>query len=146
MTRPKETTVPLTPAQLANLVTEHRLPFILGASEWRSGFGRTFDGDPESPRSEAYDLGRTIGEALDLPAPVEPEFGFDYGGNMGNRYLTDADVTVDGFIIGTITVDHDGLIEWHAWSRMEDPDGVAYAPPAPLGNLTTLRAHYAAEG
>ena len=38
--------------------------FAMGARESSSGFGVTFDDDPESPRSVMYDLGRTFGELL----------------------------------------------------------------------------------
>lgn len=38
--------------------------FLLGFEESASGFGRTYDDDPESPRSVAYDRGRTFGESV----------------------------------------------------------------------------------
>lgn len=34
----------------------------LGVAEAHSAFGMTYDDDPESPRSRAYDLGRNYGE------------------------------------------------------------------------------------
>lgn len=36
--------------------------FLLGVAEAGGGVGMTYDGDANSPRSVAYDLGRTIGE------------------------------------------------------------------------------------
>lgn len=43
---------------------ELREAFSLGLEEAGSAFGMTYDGDPESPRSVAYDSGRNVGEAL----------------------------------------------------------------------------------
>lgn len=40
--------------------------FILGAYEFRDSCGLTFDGDPESPRSRAYDRGRDAMHRLTL--------------------------------------------------------------------------------
>lgn len=39
-------------------------PYFLGVKEARSGFGLTYDGDPESARSRAYDHGRNLGELI----------------------------------------------------------------------------------
>lgn len=36
--------------------------FHLGFTESDGDVGMTYDGDPESPRSQAYDMGRTVGE------------------------------------------------------------------------------------
>lgn len=38
--------------------------FLLGVVEARSSFGMTFDDDPWSPRSRAYDRGRALGARL----------------------------------------------------------------------------------
>lgn len=38
--------------------------FLLGWREWRGDVGMTYDGSPESPRSRAYDRGRSFGEWL----------------------------------------------------------------------------------
>jgi hypothetical protein len=38
--------------------------FALGFLEGRNGGGITYDNDPESPRSQAYDWGRNAREAL----------------------------------------------------------------------------------
>lgn len=35
--------------------------FFLGMQECRSDCGMTYDDDPESPRSRAYDRGRALG-------------------------------------------------------------------------------------
>jgi len=48
-------------------ITHYRNEFVLGLMEWRSGVGMTFGDDPESGASMAYDLGRSLGEALSLP-------------------------------------------------------------------------------
>lgn len=39
-------------------------PFILGAREANGSVGMTYDDDPESPRSRAYDRGRNLGEVI----------------------------------------------------------------------------------
>ena len=39
-------------------------PFILGAREAGGGVGMTYDDDPESPRSRAYDEGRNLGQTV----------------------------------------------------------------------------------
>lgn len=38
----------------------HLPEFLLGFREGKGTIGMTYDDDPESPRSRAYDLGRTI--------------------------------------------------------------------------------------
>ena len=38
--------------------------FLLGLREHADSFGMTYDDDAESPRSVAYDRGRTFGEWL----------------------------------------------------------------------------------
>lgn len=38
--------------------------FFLGLRECRGNFGMTYDNDPESPRSRAYDRGRYLGHWL----------------------------------------------------------------------------------
>jgi hypothetical protein len=38
--------------------------FLLGVLECRDDSGMTYDNDPWSPRSVAYDRGRTLGERL----------------------------------------------------------------------------------
>ena len=39
-------------------------PFALGVSEAGLSTGITYDDDPESPRSRAYDRGRNLGDLL----------------------------------------------------------------------------------
>ena len=39
-------------------------PFILGFRESAGGMGMTYDDDPDSPRSVAYDTGRGIGQRI----------------------------------------------------------------------------------
>lgn len=39
---------------------------LLGAREFRSSCGMTYDNDPTSPRSEAYDSGRELAHAVTL--------------------------------------------------------------------------------
>ena len=56
----------LTAPRICELITAHRMEFMLGLLEWNLGVGTTYDDDPESNRSQAYDLGRTLGEALSL--------------------------------------------------------------------------------
>lgn len=38
--------------------------FVLGFRECAEAWGMTYDDDPDSPRSRAYDHGRTWGERL----------------------------------------------------------------------------------
>lgn len=38
--------------------------FLLGLLESRGDVGLTFDGSPDSPRSRAYDRGRSLGQWL----------------------------------------------------------------------------------
>ena len=42
----------------------HPLVFLMGLREATGDFGMTYDDDPESPRSVAYDMGRNLGEWL----------------------------------------------------------------------------------
>lgn len=42
----------------------HPRIYRLGISEAHSSLGMTYDDDPESPRSVAYDLGRNRGENI----------------------------------------------------------------------------------
>lgn len=46
-----------------NLIIQFPVEFALGFEEAGQSFGMTFDDDPDSDRSAAYDLGRTLGEA-----------------------------------------------------------------------------------
>lgn len=57
----------LTAPSIHQLITANSNEFILGLLEWNHGVGATYDDDPESDRSMAYDLGRTLAEALSLP-------------------------------------------------------------------------------
>lgn len=57
----------LTAPRIHELITAHHMEFMLGLLEWNLGIGMTYDDDPESNRSQAYDLGRTLGGALSLP-------------------------------------------------------------------------------
>ena len=47
---------------ILQLIVAHPEEFVLGYQETDSGFGMTYDDDPESPRSQAYDIGLTLGE------------------------------------------------------------------------------------
>lgn len=57
----------LTPTSIHDMISHYRYEFVLGLMEWGSGVGMTFGDDPESEASTAYDLGRSLGEALNLP-------------------------------------------------------------------------------
>lgn len=46
------------------VILSHPEEFKLGITEAHLSTGVTYDGDPESPRSIAYDLGRVMGEAV----------------------------------------------------------------------------------
>ena len=37
---------------------------LVGAREFKSGIGMTYDNDPTSPRSEAYDSGRELAHII----------------------------------------------------------------------------------
>jgi hypothetical protein len=43
------------------MITTYIRIFLLGLWECRGDFGLTFDDDPESPKSRAYDRGRNLG-------------------------------------------------------------------------------------
>ena len=47
-------------AFLARNVARHPRIAALGAREYTDSTGRTYDGDPDSPRSRAYDSGREL--------------------------------------------------------------------------------------
>jgi len=49
--------------EILRLIFEYPHNFALGVEEAGASFGQTFDDDPESDASLAYDLGRTLGEA-----------------------------------------------------------------------------------
>lgn len=51
---------------VVGIITSHPNEFTLGVLEWAHSTGVTYDNNPESDRSQAYDLGRTLGEALNL--------------------------------------------------------------------------------
>lgn len=44
----------------------HPFVFALGAREFLSSFGMTYDNDPESPRSRSYDRGRDLMHRITL--------------------------------------------------------------------------------
>lgn len=48
----------------AEAVQQFPVEFLLGLTEGLGDVGRTYDGDPESLRSVAYDTGRTTAEQL----------------------------------------------------------------------------------
>ena len=59
----------------AYLRRRYRQEYALGRAEWADNVGMTYDDDPNSPRSRAYDIGRTDGEdaARDNLTPAEQE-------------------------------------------------------------------------
>lgn len=48
------------------IIARHPNEFMLGFVEGLGACGTTYDDDPYSPRSQAYDLGRTLGELYDV--------------------------------------------------------------------------------
>lgn len=48
-----------------SVIRDHPEEFKLGITEANLSTGVTYDGDPESPRSIAYDLGRVLGESVE---------------------------------------------------------------------------------
>lgn len=56
-------TLLLDPPNRALDILRHPDAFVLGLAESAGDVGVTYDDDPESPRSVAYDLGRGLGKA-----------------------------------------------------------------------------------
>lgn len=50
-----------------HVIHDNPVEFQLGVTESFLATGVTYDGDPWSPRSIAYDYGRTLGEAIYAP-------------------------------------------------------------------------------
>lgn len=56
----------MTPETIIHLITTYKSEFRLGLLEWDSSIGMTYDDNPKSEKSQAYDLGRTLGEAMNV--------------------------------------------------------------------------------
>ena len=74
-----------------NVIKDHPEEFKLGITEAYLSTGVTYDGDPESPRSIAYDLGRVMGEAVggldDSNHPLWSDAAYcDHGPTMYESY------------------------------------------------------------
>lgn len=68
-----------------SVIHDNAEEFKLGFSEVGLATGVTYDGDPDSPRSIAYDLGRTLGDQL-----FDSNDSFcDHGPTMYESYCPD---------------------------------------------------------
>ena len=56
----------MTGTEAANIIWAHPLEFAWGFDEGDEAMGVTFDNDPESPRSVAYDLGRSLRKGMQV--------------------------------------------------------------------------------
>jgi hypothetical protein len=56
---------------VVRLIVMHPAEFALGYDEGLDSMGMTYDDDPGSDRSVAYDLGRSLRESCDPYAPSE---------------------------------------------------------------------------
>lgn len=57
----------MTTTEIASIIEAHLPEFLLGVVEANDSVGMTYDDDPDSPRSAAYDMGRTLGEHYTNP-------------------------------------------------------------------------------
>lgn len=62
--RKAKDTMPISGDRVEELIHRYSEEFLLGYSEARGEMGMTYDDDPWSDRSMAYDLGRTLGRGL----------------------------------------------------------------------------------
>lgn len=62
--RKAKDTMPIPGDEVEALIHRYSEEFLLGYAEARSDMGMTYDDDPWSDRSRAYDLGRTLGRGL----------------------------------------------------------------------------------
>jgi len=76
------------------IIHDHPVEFKLGLVESQLSTGVTYDGDPESAKSIAYDFGRTFGEAmhalwenLDMDHPLWNDDAYcDHGPSIYESY------------------------------------------------------------
>lgn len=54
----------MTGSEALSAINEHPAVFAWGFDEGLDSMGCTFDDDPESPRSVAYDLGRSLRQGM----------------------------------------------------------------------------------
>lgn len=65
----------MNPYEILFLINSHPNEFILGYTEGLGGVGMTYDNDPTSNRSSAYDLGRALRQGHSVDADIAPPQG-----------------------------------------------------------------------
>ena len=102
--------------------------FRLGYEEAGGDFGVTFDDSPDSLRSRAYDMGRSLGRPDDHPEPVEPSADLLYRINDALTAICDeAGITLYDDALNDLTWtvarsltsngERDDESEWSEWER-----------------------------
>lgn len=93
----------MTTTEIATLIQAHLAEFLLGVTEANDSVGMTYDDDPDSPRSTAYDMGRTLGEHYTNPSPSPRDASFI---EWVSKHILDGDE-----VIGTDDGEYEYLVE-----------------------------------
>lgn len=116
------------PEPIESMTDDLVAAFRLGYEEAGGDFGVTFDDSPDSLRSRAYDMGRSLGRPDDHPEPVEPSADLLYRINDALTAICDeAGVTLYDDVLNDLTWtvarslasngERDDESEWSEWER-----------------------------